>query len=169
MLGHRTVLETDKALVRARARHLSSDLEVVGYEIHHGQTRHDGLCVEVRREDGADIGLRSPDGMVWGTYLHGLFDADRFRRWFVDRVRERKGMAPLGRVVARYDIDPALDRLQHMKPLEMCMTTLKRWLTIWLNHSWVVRGLASRLLASMPRITRQRLVAFMSTSKRTGQ
>ena len=29
----------------------------------------------------------SGDGRVWGTYLHGVFDADPFRRWFIDRLR----------------------------------------------------------------------------------
>jgi len=33
----------------------------------------------------------SPDGMVWGTYLHGLFENDRFRREFVDLLRRKKG------------------------------------------------------------------------------
>jgi adenosylcobyric acid synthase len=48
---------------------------------------------------------------VWGTYLHGVFDADGFRRWFIDRLRQCRGRAPLGRVAAAYDIEPALDRL----------------------------------------------------------
>jgi adenosylcobyric acid synthase len=36
----------------------------------------------VRQPDGAI----SPDGRVWGTYLHGLFENDLFRRWFLERV-----------------------------------------------------------------------------------
>ena len=41
----------------------------------------------------------------------GSFDADPFRRWFIDRLRVRRGLTPLGRVIAPYDIEPALDRL----------------------------------------------------------
>jgi cobyric acid synthase len=48
---------------------------------------------------------------VWGTYLHGLFDADQFRRWFIDRLRVRAGLHPLGEVQTHYDIEQALDRL----------------------------------------------------------
>ncbi len=62
-------------------------------------------------EGGAATGWARADGLVWGSYLHGLFDADGFRRQFVDQLRARKGLAPLGRVVAAYDIELALDRL----------------------------------------------------------
>lgn len=82
-----------------------------GYEIHHGRTEDEHLPLEVQREDGANIGVRTEDGMIWGTYLHGIFDGDAFRRWFIDRARTRKGLEPMGRILAKYDIDPALDRL----------------------------------------------------------
>ena len=35
------------------------------------------------RPDGA----RSADGLVAGCYLHGLFASDRFRAWFLGRLR----------------------------------------------------------------------------------
>ncbi len=50
-------------------------------------------------------------GRVWGTYLHGVFDADEFRRWFIDRLRQYRGWKTDGQILARYDIEPALDRL----------------------------------------------------------
>jgi len=57
------------------------------------------------------IGAGTETGLLWGTYLHGIFDADGFRRWFIDRLRKRRGLAPLGRIAALYDLEPALDRL----------------------------------------------------------
>ena len=39
-----------------------------------------------RLETGAD-GARSADGLVEGTYLHGLFANDAFRRAWLERVR----------------------------------------------------------------------------------
>jgi cobyric acid synthase len=111
LLAVKTVLAAEKTLRRTTACHTASGLEVTGYEIHHGQTDA-GPCVgEFRRPDGQLLGAASPDGRVWGTYLHGVFDADPFRRWFIDRLRVRRGFAPIGRVVGRYDIEPALDRL----------------------------------------------------------
>jgi cobyric acid synthase len=63
------------------------------------------------RADGETVGVASPDGAVWGTYLHGIFDDDEFRRWFIDRLRVRRGLAPVGRPVAVYDLEQAFDRL----------------------------------------------------------
>jgi adenosylcobyric acid synthase len=65
------------------------------------------LGQEIEIEDGAI----SADGRVWGTYLHGLFDNDGFRRWFIDGLRITKGMPALGMVVAAYDPEPAYGRL----------------------------------------------------------
>jgi len=36
-------------------------------------------------------GVASADGQVWGTYLHGVFDNDDFRRWWLKRIKDRKG------------------------------------------------------------------------------
>ncbi len=107
-----TVLGKEKILARTGGTHVESGLPVAGYEIHHGRsTAAPELTPSVVRDDGEIIGYAAPEGRIWGTYLHGLFDDDAFRRRFLDRLRARKGLAPLGEVRARYDIDAALDRL----------------------------------------------------------
>jgi len=111
LLPVRTELAREKTLTRAAARHLASDCEVRGYEIHHGRTDGGNLAPLIRREDGEIIGVGTETGLLWGTYLHGIFDADGFRRWFIDRLRVRGGLVPLGRIAAVYDLEPALDRL----------------------------------------------------------
>jgi cobyric acid synthase CobQ/L-threonine-O-3-phosphate decarboxylase len=111
LLPVRTELAREKTLMRAAARHLVSDCKVSGYEIHHGRTDGGGLAPMIRRDDGEIIGSGTETGLLWGTYLHGIFDADGFRRWFIDRLRKRRGLAPLGRIAAVYDLEPALDRL----------------------------------------------------------
>jgi adenosylcobyric acid synthase len=111
LLPVRTELAREKTLTRTSARHLESGCEVHGYEIHHGLT--DG-CVSaplIRRADGETIGMGTAEGRIWGTYLHGIFDADGFRRWWIDRLRTRKDLAPLGRIAAVYDLEPAFERL----------------------------------------------------------
>ncbi|NJB68314.1 cobyric acid synthase CobQ/L-threonine-O-3-phosphate decarboxylase [Desulfobaculum xiamenense] len=109
-----TELSPVKTLAVVEARFAPSGAGLRGYEIHHGRT----ACVDggggvpcVLRADGEAIGYSRADGMVWGSYLHGLFDADAFRREFVDGLRVRAGHAALGRIVTVRDMEPALDRL----------------------------------------------------------
>jgi cobyric acid synthase CobQ len=106
-----TVLAREKTLTSVKAIHFGSGLRLYGYEIHHGVTDSCGSVPLIEREDGAIIGRSARDGLVWGTYLHGVFDADEFRRWFVDRLRVRRGLPAIGKVCAVYDLEPALDRL----------------------------------------------------------
>ena len=81
-----------------------------GYEIHHGISTSP-LAPVLTCPDGARCGSTTADGRIWGTYLHGIFDADPFRRWFIDGLRRRKGLASDGRILASYDLEPAFDRL----------------------------------------------------------
>lgn len=70
-----------------------------GYEIHMGRSTPRGFSQAlfriVRRngkpEDSFD-GLAQQDGRVWGTYIHGIFDNDLFRRSFMNDLRQRAGM-----------------------------------------------------------------------------
>ncbi|KUG28844.1 cobyric acid synthase [hydrocarbon metagenome] len=107
-----TELAPEKTLRFVTARHLPTGCALAGYEIHHGVTRPaaSGLAEAVRREDGQALGHVRQDGLVWGSYLHGLFDADAFRRAWLDGLRRRKGLAPRT-VPTSYDLEPALSRL----------------------------------------------------------
>ncbi len=111
LLPASTVLAREKTLTRADGTHIASRLPVHGYEIHHGQTAMDGAVPLIETSDSRVVGVSSRQGSTWGTYLHGVFDADDFRRWFIDRIRERSGKQRLGRNAAVYDLEPAFDRL----------------------------------------------------------
>lgn len=111
LLPMQTVLQPSKITTHCNAIHLTSGEELYGYEIHHGTSHGDALQPLVKREDGELIGsyLGGKD-WIWGTYLHGVFDADGFRRWFLNRLRVRKGWSE-SVVQTCYDLEPALDRL----------------------------------------------------------
>jgi len=111
LLDIETVLAPAKTLLRTQARHLASGHLVSGYEIHHGQSRAGSATVLFIDADDQAVGIGRDDQTVWGTYLHGVFDADAFRRDFIDRLRCRRGLPPIGSIVATYDIEAALDRL----------------------------------------------------------
>jgi adenosylcobyric acid synthase len=60
--------------------------EVTGYEIHMGVTSPEGEAAF--GEDGAVAG----DGLVIGTYLHGIFENENFRSAFLDYLYSRKSL-----------------------------------------------------------------------------
>ncbi|MBS0184175.1 MAG: cobyric acid synthase [Nitrospira sp.] len=90
---------------------------VRGYYIHMGVTRrvNELHCFRVRRhsvlgeEAGPSIatseeefdGAIRKDGLVWGTYIHGVFDESGFRRAWLNRARMRKGVPPLDELVSK--------------------------------------------------------------------
>lgn len=78
-----TVLGPTKEL---RVEHATSALTsdpLTGYHMHMGVTRGRGLDRPFARVGNAADGAVSADGTVMGTYLHGVFAADAFRRNFL--------------------------------------------------------------------------------------
>ncbi|HEY7532293.1 MAG TPA: cobyric acid synthase, partial [Nitrospiraceae bacterium] len=72
-----------------------------GYHIHMGVTTqlHEQPCFTLLGKDGqvsSPDGAVRKDGLVWGTHIHGLFDHPRFRRAWLNRVRIRKDLLPIG-------------------------------------------------------------------------
>nr|VFJ56630.1 MAG: L-threonine O-3-phosphate decarboxylase /adenosylcobyric acid synthase (glutamine-hydrolysing) [Candidatus Kentron sp. FW] len=114
LLPLQSVLAPEKTLKIVSAYHPASKLTVKGYEIHHGHTRGERVTPAMITDDGNAIGFCSEDGLVSGTYLHGLYDNDAFRRWFIDGLRVRRGLAPIGTVRVTYDLESALDRLANV-------------------------------------------------------
>jgi adenosylcobyric acid synthase len=44
-------------------------------------------------DKGYEDGQISSDGLVMGTYYHGIFDNDDFRNALLDEIRNQKGLA----------------------------------------------------------------------------
>ena len=109
-------LETDLASAKTlrRVENVATPLGVPasGYEIHHGVTRPtaEGLTFFGKEEEEGAV-LGAGRGRCWGTYLHGLFDNDAFRRAFLNRVRSSLGLAPREAGLVSYDTERAISRL----------------------------------------------------------
>ncbi|MBI4733364.1 MAG: cobyric acid synthase, partial [Rubrobacteridae bacterium] len=76
----------------------TKDTKVKGYEIHMGRTDAGpsaDYILEIKkrgdRECSTSGGLVSGDGMVFGTYVHGIFDNDEFRNLLLENLKRRKG------------------------------------------------------------------------------
>lgn len=109
LLSIETTMEKDKSLKQVKTKHTQSGIEVSGYEIHHGQSIHTNMKPLFDTDE--TLGLSNPSGNIWGSYLHGLFDEDAFRHWFINDMLEFHQLSPVNNQKSSYDIEPNLDRL----------------------------------------------------------
>lgn len=94
-------------------------MTVRGYEIHMGESRplRPGRAVaeiskQGRRQVLLQDGALSADGMIWGTYIHGVFDNDNLRGRILAYLRQVRGLAePQEEYRFAADLDERLDRL----------------------------------------------------------
>jgi cobyric acid synthase CobQ len=110
LLPVETVLEAEKVVRLVAGRHLPTGCDVWGYEIHHGRSQRLGPSSSLIALDSGGVDGVA-EGACWGTYLHGIFDSDAFRRAVIDGWRVRKGLPRLGAIQATYDIEAELNRL----------------------------------------------------------
>jgi adenosylcobyric acid synthase len=111
-----------------------------GYEIHMGESTGDLSLFAVKRLSGpqtrqarhtAPLLDGSVRGNCWGTYLHGIFENDAFRREVLNRLREKKGLPPLAASVSYARTrDQALDRLATIVREGVDMAFVRRILSL---------------------------------------
>lgn len=83
LLDVTTVMTEQKTLTRVSAQHAASKQPIDAYEIHIGRTEGPDRGRAFALLDGAPEGAVSRDGRISGSYLHGLFASDDFRRAFL--------------------------------------------------------------------------------------
>ncbi|MEP1536907.1 MAG: cobyric acid synthase [Paracoccaceae bacterium] len=89
LLDIQTTMGGDKSLRDVSAKHVKSGVDFNGYEIHIGQTKGPD-CDRPFAQIGTRVdGATSADGLVSGSYLHGMFSDDAFRRAFLDDLGAR--------------------------------------------------------------------------------
>ncbi len=138
LLPVETTFTGDKATRQTRARVTGGPAwlsalngqTVDGYEIHMGQTVGNGgwLAAEDGHGDSASglAGAVSPDGRIWGTYLHGIFQNAAFRRAWVSSL---KGSGVAGGSDGESDAASGLDHLADAVQASLDMGRLKE--IIW--------------------------------------
>lgn len=111
MFPLRTVITQQKV---ARQRTVSSrfpqeGLPVSGYELHQGRTQlilsegqdEKGTKFEFMFEDRG-LGVVDSSQSLWGTYLHGIFDNGAWRRAWLNRLRQQRGLGSLPTGIPNY-------------------------------------------------------------------
>ena len=79
---------SDKKIVRPVAGlHLATGAQIAGYEIHIGRTIGPDTARPAFEINGTPDGAISACGRITGTYLHGIFCNDAFRRSFINSLR----------------------------------------------------------------------------------
>ena len=64
-----------------------------------------------RTFDSETVSDGSAKDNAWGTYIHGIFDNDEFRRSFLNSIRESKGLDPVYETIDYAGIkDKAMNR-----------------------------------------------------------
>jgi adenosylcobyric acid synthase len=80
LLDVATEMTADKSTTQVTGRHMATGAAVSGYEIHLGRTEGEDCARPVLTIGNRPDGAASRDGRVQGTYVHGFFTSDEFRR-----------------------------------------------------------------------------------------
>ena len=144
LLAILTTMQPQKLTRMSRGRVISPTLfgqallplQLSGYEIHLGTTeylegsepfallQHEPADGDTRHTDGCI----APDGRIFGSYLHGLFDEDDFRHGFLAAARAFHGLSPITSVRRwKQQREAALDRLTDAVEGSLDMSELFRW------------------------------------------
>jgi len=105
LLPIKTVMTGQKI---ARQREVTSNfpqvgLPVSGYEIHQGRSRRvDDQSSYKDLFDEPSLGMVDSSQLIWGAYLHGIFDNGPWRRAWLNRLRQQRGLKSLPTGVPNY-------------------------------------------------------------------
>jgi adenosylcobyric acid synthase len=106
LLYNTTIFSSKKTTTQIKARVIANEgllkgmknMEVTGYEIHMGQTISQN-CSAIFQiletpQGKADYfdGAVSSDGLIFGTYIHGLFHNTDFTHHFLSKLRQLRGL-----------------------------------------------------------------------------
>lgn len=109
-----TMFSKGKILSQVKAKEIETGIELKGYEIHHGKTKLNKNLNPMFKitKNGKTYtdGAITDDKRCWGTYIHGLFDNDKFRRKFLNNIRKRKGL-PVIKKGNTFNPDKEFDKL----------------------------------------------------------
>ncbi|MBI3312278.1 MAG: cobyric acid synthase [Candidatus Omnitrophica bacterium] len=129
LLPTSTLFLPSKVTVQVRGIHPESGAALTGYEIHCGRlqgARRAKPLFQVTERGGQPVketdGCQSDNGRIWGTYLHGMFDSEEFRHFFLNQLRREAGLPEPNGISARIDpYDRLADRVEKVVDVDRLM------------------------------------------------
>jgi len=120
LLDITTTFDTEKITTQVKGKVVKDegllkgckDESFYGYEIHMGTTEFgtekvNPFLIENRFGESTNVidGVINAKGKVFGTYIHGIFDADSLRRKMLNNLRIEKGWEEIKETKVNYNLD----------------------------------------------------------------
>lgn len=127
LLDVATVIGVEKSLCERKAQELTTDRPVTGYEMHMGRTTGPGLQKPMIRftDTGENDGAVSADGRVLGSYMHGIFSDDDFRRAYLSRFRADREAGPAYEKQVEDTLDALADHLEEHAEIDAILAAFR--------------------------------------------
>jgi len=119
-----TVMNPEKTVAPVAGRHCATQTEVAGYEIHLGHTEGPDCDRPVLQIGDRSEGASSANGRVQGSYVHGLFASDTFRRAWLKSLGISSGVAYEQKVEAA--LEALADHAERHLDLDVILSIAKR-------------------------------------------
>jgi adenosylcobyric acid synthase len=103
LLDIATVMSPDKSTTLISGSHIATGAPVEGYEIHLGRSEGADCARPLLTIGDRPDGAASSDGRVQGTYVHGLFTGDAFRRAWLANLGIASSLAYDARIESALD------------------------------------------------------------------
>ena len=112
-----------------------ASLHLRGYEIHMGTSWGDIGLFKINRFPYSPIHLLtnssildgSLNGNCWGTYIHGIFENDSFRRGIINSIREQGELPPVDSAIKYSEMkEKAIDNLADIVKQNLDMNFINR-------------------------------------------
>jgi adenosylcobyric acid synthase len=98
-----TVMSADKSTRLVQGIHSATGTAIEGYEIHLGRSEGRDCARPVVTIDGRPDGASTADGRVQGTYVHGLFTGDAFRKAWLANLGIASSLAYTSQIESALD------------------------------------------------------------------
>jgi adenosylcobyric acid synthase len=119
LLDIATMMSADKSTTLVSATHCATGATVEGYEIHLGCSEGADCARPVLTIDGRPDGATSADGRIQGTYVHGLFTVDAFRKAWLANFGIASSLAYESRIETA--LDALADHLEQHLDIEQIL------------------------------------------------